>query len=71
METVKTYNVRIRLTKQNGRYGAAAETLSGELLESLPPLSAAENDALYALLHALALQNNFSDCLKAAEQDML
>lgn len=37
METIKTYNVRIRLTKQNGRYGAAAETLSGELIESLPP----------------------------------
>lgn len=69
METVKTYNIRIRLTKQNGRYSAAAETLSGELLESLPSLSAEENDALYALLLALALQNNFSGCLKEAEQE--
>ena len=68
METVKTYTVQIRLKRQNGRYGAAAETLSGELLECVPPLSAAESDAIYALLHALALQNNFSGCLEAAEQ---
>lgn len=69
METVKTYTIRIRLTEEKGSYGAVAETLSGELLESLPPLPSTENDTLYALLHALALKNNFSDCLKAAEQD--
>lgn len=59
METVQEYEIIIRLTKENGRYGAAAETVSGGLLESVPPLSAAENDALYALLHALALKKLF------------
>lgn len=68
METVKEYEIIIRLTKKDGRYGAAAETVSGGLLESVPPLSATENDALYALLHALALKNNFSGCLKEAER---
>lgn len=68
METVQEYEIIIRLTKENGRYGAAAETVSGGLLESVPPLSAAGNDALYALLHALALKNNFSGCLKKAER---
>jgi hypothetical protein len=68
METVQEYEIIIRLTKENGRYGAAAETVSGGLLESVPPLSAAGNDALYALLHALALKNNFSGCLKEAER---
>ena len=67
METVKEYEIIIRLTKKDGRYGAAAETVSGGLIESVPPLSAAGNDALYALLHALALKNNFSGCLKEAE----
>lgn len=52
METVQEYEIIIRLTKENGRYGAAAETVSGGLLESVPPLSAARNDALHALLHA-------------------
>ena len=68
METVQEYEIIIRLTKKDGRYGAAAETVAGELLESVPPLSAAGNDALYALLHALALKNNFSGCLKEAER---
>lgn len=68
MKTVQEYEIIIRLTKENGRYGAAAETVSGGLLESVPPLSAAGNDALYALLHALALKNNFSGCLKEAER---
>ena len=68
METVQEYEIIIRLTKKNGRYGAVAETVSGELLESVPPLSATGNDALYALLHALALKNNFSGCLKEAQR---
>ncbi|ENX2296545.1 hypothetical protein AB3W99_002239, partial [Neisseria gonorrhoeae] len=68
MKTVQEYEIIIRLTKENGRYGAAAETVSGGLLESVPPLSAAGNDALYALLHALALKNNFSGCLKEAQR---
>lgn len=68
METVREYEIIIRLTKKDDRYGAAAETVSGGLLESVPPLSATENDALYALLHALALKNNFSGCLKEAER---
>ena len=71
METVQEYEIIIHLTKENGRYGAAAETVSGGLLESVPPLSAAGNDALYALLHALALKNNFSGCLKKAERQEL
>ena len=69
METVQ--EIIIRLTKENGRYGAVAETVSGGLLESVPTLSAAGNDALYALLHALALKNNFSGCLKEAERQEL
>lgn len=68
MEIVQEYEIIIRLTKENGCYGAAAETVSGGLLESVPTLSAAGNDALYALLHALALKNNFSGCLKKAER---
>ena len=68
METVQEYEIIIRLTKKDSRYGATAETVAGELLESVPPLSAAGNDALYALLHALALKNNFSGCLKEAER---
>ena len=67
METVQEYEIIIRLMKKNDRYGASAETVSGELLESVPPLSATGNDALYALLHTLALKNNFSGCLKEAE----
>ena len=68
METVQEYEIIIRLTKENGRYGAAAETVSGGLLESVPTLSAVGNDALYALLHALALKNNFSGCLQEAQR---
>lgn len=71
METVQEYEIIIRLTKENGRYGAVAETVSSGLLESVPPLSAAGNDALYALLHALALKNNFSGCMKEAERQKL
>lgn len=68
MKTVQEYEIIIRLTKENYCHGAAAETVSGGLLESVPPLSAAGSDALYALLHALALKNNFSGCLKEAER---
>ena len=31
METVREYEIIIHLTKENGRYGAAAETVSGGL----------------------------------------
>ena len=67
MDIIKEYSVKIRITKQGDKLGCDITTYNGELLYGVIPEYSHENDAVYAALHALAMQNNFSGCLKEAE----
>ena len=67
MNIVKEYSLEIRITRQDNKFGCDITTYNGELLYGVIPEYSHENDAVYAALHGLAMQNNFSGCLKAAE----
>ena len=67
MNSVKEYSLEIRITRQDNKFGCDITTYNGELLYGVIPEYSHENDAVYAALHALAMQNNFSGCLKEAE----
>ena len=67
MNIVKEYSLEIRITRRDNKFGCDITTYNGELLYGVIPEYSHENDAVYAALHALAMQNNFSGCLKEAE----
>ena len=67
MNIVKEYSLEIRITRQDNKYGCDSTTYNGELRDGVIPEYSHENDAVYAALHALATENNFSGCLQEAE----
>lgn len=68
MKNIKTLVIKIRITQtESKQLGCEIGNQQGEILHSVPPKYTHENDAIYAALHELATQNNFTGCLKNAE----
>lgn len=67
MKIVKEYTLELHITQHGGEFGCDITTYDGVLLHGIVPEYRHENDAIYAALHGLALENNFSGCLKEAE----
>lgn len=67
MNIIKEYTLEIRITAKDSKIGCDITNNDGELLYGVVPEYIHENDAVYAALHGLAVQNNFSGCLKVAE----
>lgn len=67
MNIIKKYGIELRITRHSRQFGCDIANRNGVLLCSVIPEYAHENDAVYAALHGLATQNNFSGCLKEAE----
>ena len=69
-EVINRYTVQIHVhyDRQSKRYGCAVSNQAGEsLCPEAQTAYASPADAIYQALHHLALKNNFSGCLKAAE----
>ena len=66
MNIVKEYAIEIRITQQDKHYGCDIVAHHGTLLCGCEAEHAHPNDAIFAMLHVLALKNNFSGCLEAA-----
>jgi len=69
-EVINRYTVQIHVhyDRQSKRYGCAVSNQAGEALcPEAQTAYASPADAIYQALHHLALENNFSGCLKAAE----
>ena len=69
-EVISRYTVQIHVhyDRQSKRYGCAVSNQAGEsLCPEAQTAYASPADAIYQALHHLALENNFSGCLKAAE----
>lgn len=66
MDIIKEYMLEIRITAENNKMGCDITNNDGELLYGVVAEYIHENDAVYAALHGLAVQNNFSGCLKIA-----
>lgn len=69
-EVINRYTVQIHVhyDRQSKRYGCAVSNQAGEsLCPEAQTAYASPEDAIYQALHHLALENNFSGCLKAAE----
>ncbi|EEP68065.1 hypothetical protein [Kingella oralis] len=69
-EVINRYTVQIHVhyDRQSKRYGCAVSNQAGEsLCPEAQTAYASPADAIYQALHHLALENNFSGCLKAAE----
>ena len=57
--------------RQSKRYGCAVSNQAGEpLCPEAQTAYASPADAIYQALHHLALENNFSGCLKQAECEL-
>ena len=67
MNIIKAYSLEIRITQQGDKFGCDITNRDGVLLYGAMPEYSHENDAVYAALHKLATQNNFSGDLKEAE----
>ena len=67
MDMIKEYNVMLRVTQDHGKLGCDITNREGVLLHHTYPAYSHRNDAIYAALHGLATQNNFSGCLQEAE----
>ena len=69
-EVINRYTVQIHVhyDRQSKRDGCAVSNQAGEsLCPEAQTAYASPADAIYQALHHLALENNFSGCLKAAE----
>lgn len=69
-EVINRYTVQIHVhyDRESKRYGCTVRNLAGELLcPEAQTNYPAQADAIYQALHHLALENNFSGCLKEAE----
>nr|DAR86409.1 MAG TPA: hypothetical protein [Caudoviricetes sp.] len=64
MTTEQTYRIEIRITQEHGKFGCEIATPNGVVLCDVTCEYAHPNDAIYHALHGLALENNFSGCLK-------
>ena len=63
-----TGQIHVHYDRQSKRYGCAVSNQAGEsLCPEAQTAYASPADAIYQALHHLALENNFSGCLKAAE----
>ena len=63
-----TVQIHVHYDRQSKRYGCAVSNQAGEsLCPEAQTAYASPADAIYQALHHLALENNFSGCLKAAE----
>lgn len=61
------YVIEIRTTQEHGKVGCQISNQQGEILHTVAANYIHENDAIYTALHELAMQNNFTGCLKDAE----
>lgn len=69
-EVINRYTVQIHVhyDRQSKRYGCTVCNQAGEsLCPEAQTAYASPADAIYQALHHLALENNFSGCLKEAE----
>ena len=69
MNIIKEFLLEVRITQNESKqFGCDIATYHGELLHGVQPEYSHENDAIYAALHGLAIDNNFTGSLKAAEK---
>ncbi|WII93159.1 hypothetical protein QEO94_01940 [Kingella negevensis] len=69
MNIIKEFLLEVRITQNESKqFGCDIATYHGELLHGVQPEYSHENDAIYAALHGLAIDNNFTGSLKVAEK---
>lgn len=70
MKITQEFLIEIRVTQnENKHFGCDITTYHGEMLHGIAPEYSHANDAIYAALHGLATQNNFTACLANAHKN--